>query len=370
MHVRLGTCIALELTALVGAAAGLWFGGQAAVGRAGEYLHAQEAAAADVRVTRGRAADPLPLPRAHLPEAPPPAPPVVATVFDEPDEVLLAPLGGSPLVRAKFNHGGTSLSLRLDFASGGRAAFKPEQIYAQSNPRHEIAAYRIDRLLGIGHVPPARTYEVPVDALVAAFDPADRAYAATRLANEGIAQDGVLRGELSWWIPDIRDAWIGGHRVDEDEGKALWTSYLQVGARVPPRVQPLVAQLAAVVVFDVLIDNPDRWSGNNTKVSPDQHTLYFMDNTLSFSKFSIGHEKNLTPLYSIQVFPRALIGRVRALSYESLAAALDLGDDATGLGPLLAPDEIRAILARRDHLISYVDSLISQFGETAVLALP
>ena len=369
MYVRLGTCIALELAALVGTAAGLWFGGGRALDMAGDYLHAQEAAAADVRVAP-RATEPAPLPRARLPEAPPPAPPVVATVFDEPDDVLLAPLGTSPLTHAAFNHGGTSLSLRLDFASGGRAAFKPDQIYPQSNPRHEIAAYRIDRLLGIGHVAPARTYEVPVADVIAAFDPDARALATSRLANEAIPTDGMLRGELTWWIPEIRDAWIGGHRVDEPEGKALWTSYLQVGAHAPPKLQPLIAQLSAVVVFDVLIDNPDRWTGNNAKVSPDERTLYFMDNTLSFSKFKLGHAKNLEPLYSIQVFPRALIGKVRALTYDSLAAALDLGDDSTGLAPLLAPDEIRAILARRDNLVAYIDGLISQFGQDAVLALP
>src|SRR5690348_18497065 len=113
-----------------------------------------------------RAIEPVPLPRARLPEAPPPAPPAVATVFDQPDDVLLAPLGTSPLTHAAFNHGGTSLALRRDFASGGRASAKAVQIYPQSNARHATAPYRIDQLLGIGHVPPSRPYDLPVGALV------------------------------------------------------------------------------------------------------------------------------------------------------------------------------------------------------------
>ena len=36
----------------------------------------------------------------------------------------------------------------------------------------------------------------------------------------------------------------------------------------------------------------------------------------------------------------------------------------------LTPVEIRAILARRDHVVKHVDEMIAKFGEAAVLALP
>jgi hypothetical protein len=284
--------------------------------------------------------------------------------------VLLDPLGASAVTRVKLNHGGTSLSLRLDFASGARAAFKPQQIHPQSDPKREIAAYRIDRLLGIGHVPPAKPIALHMDDLIAAADPVAREYTAGRLAAESIARDGIVRGELSWWIPEIRDVTIGRYRVDEHDGMLEWQSYLQVGAQIPSEVSPLVTQLATCVLFDVLIDNADRWTGNNTKVSVDRRTLYFMDNTLSFSVFTWGHETNLTPLYRIQVFPRALVQRLRALTYEQIAAALALDGDTAGMAPLLDPAEIHAIIARRDHMLHYIDTQIAQFGEDAVLALP
>jgi hypothetical protein len=145
---------------------------------------------------------------------------------------------------------------------------------------------------------------------------------------------------------------------------------LQIGVPIPPQHRAMVEQLVACVVFDIIVDNADRWSGSNTKASPDQKTLYFMDNTLSFSQFTWGHENNVRPLRRIQKFPRGLMKRVRALTRESIEAALDLGDQAAGLGKLLKPEEINAILARRDHVLEYVDALIAQFGEEAVLALP
>jgi hypothetical protein len=344
----------------MGAATGAWLALGRGVDVAGDYLGSHEAAAAT-----GSSHAISPLPGAQLVVK---APRADGTVFESDDDVLLAPLAATPVTGLKLNHGGTSLSVRLDFASGARAAFKPQQTHPQSDPRREIAAYRIDRMLGIGHVPPAKPAKFVLADLLATVEPATRDFTAKRFADEAIAHDGVVLGEVSWWIPEIRDAMIGGFRVDEEEGIAQWSQYLQVGAQIPPEVRPLVEQIAAVIVFDVLIDNADRWTGNNTKCSVDRKTLYFMDNTLSFSVFTLGHETNLTPLHRIQVFPRKLVQRLRGLTYDALVRALDVGADP--LGPLLAPAEIRAVLARRDHLLQYIDDLGAAFGENQVLALP
>ncbi|HUJ57062.1 MAG TPA: hypothetical protein VLX92_01150 [Kofleriaceae bacterium] len=359
---RLGTCIALELAVAAGAVGGVWLGVGRVLDDAGGYLSTHEAAAA-----AAPARVPLGLPAAQLYIAAPAAPP---TVFDAPDDVLLAPLGAAPVAHVKVNHGGTSLSLRVEFANGARAAFKPQQIHPQSDPRKEIAAYRIDRLLGIGHVAPAMPIALPLDQVIAASDESARAYTVGRINDEAITHDGIVRGELSWWIPEIRDVTFGPYRVDETAGIDLWTSYLQHDAKIPNELEPMLAQLATCVVFDVLIDNADRWTGNNTKGSVDRKTLYFMDNTLSFSQFTLGHETNLTPLYKIEVFPRGLIRRLRGLTAEAVTAALDLGDDPAKMAPLLEPGEVRALIARRDHLLRYIDALIAQYGEAAVLALP
>jgi hypothetical protein len=364
--VRLGTCIALELVVVAGALGAVWVGVDRGADLAGPYFQAREAAAASRPVRSVEPRSVVALPRSHLPVAPPRA----ANVFGIPDGELLAPLGNSSVTRLGLNRGGTSLSIRLDFASGARAAFKPEQTHLHSDPRREIAAYRIDRLLGIGHVAPAKPAKFKIAELVAAADPTLRTVTTQRILGETRAKAGEVRGFIAWWIPEIRDARIGEYNVDTVEGMALWTSYLRQGAKVPESARALVDQLASLVVFDVVIDNADRWSGSNVKVSPDRKTLYFMDNTLSFSQFTKGHDNNLRPLYRMQVFPRALVARLRALTLESLTAVLDLGDDPAEMGPLLTEGELAAVMSRRDHVLAYIDRVIAQFGEDAVLALP
>ncbi len=368
---RLGTCIALELAVVASCVGGVLFGVSFAHEAAGEYLEMRPAEAAPA-IAMASSVE-IAMPRATF-EAPPPPPPpkerVVENVYGAPDDELLAPVGEGKVTKIKLNHGGTSLSIRVDFESGARASFKPEQIHPQSDPRREIAAYRFDRLLQLGRVPPAKSFVVPVADLIAAADPSHRTYIQTRLADESlIRKGGILRGELSWWVPEIKLAKLGAHRIDEKEGKAAWITALQIGAKLTEEQRSFVAQISAVILFDVLIDNPDRWTGANTVMSPDGKILYFMDNSMSFSRLAFGHESNLLALRRAQVFPKALVERIRALTPEAIAAAISVGEDS-GLAPLVQEKELAAILVRRDNMLRYIDQLIAEHGEAAVLAFP
>lgn len=364
---RLGTCIALELAVAAGALGGVCLGVGHVIDLAGDYLTTHEAAAATYRPP---AAMPARLPGGSL-DVEVALPKQPENVFGIPDAALLAPLGAAPVARIKPNKGGTSLSLRVEFANGARGSFKPEQVWPQSDPRREIAAYRMDRLLGIGHVPPSKPIKFKFTDLLAAADPQFRTYTTRRLTDESLPKNGELRGMIYWWIPEIRDARLEGIDLMMPAAQQELLGYLQIGApEAPPKWAVLVPQFATCIVFDVIIDNSDRWSGSNTKVSPDYRTLYFMDNSLSFSKFTRGHESNLRPLTKMQVFPRGLVKKLRELTLAKIEAALALDQDTVGLGPLLTREEMRAILLRRDHVIDQVDRLIAQFGEDAVLALP
>ncbi len=365
---RLGTAIALELAVAIGGIAGIWLGVGHLASSAGDYFATREAQASVAAPIR--AATLAAMPRSELARAAPkPAPKKIENVFGAPDAELLAPLGTTRVTKMKLNRGGTSLSLRLDFETGARAAFKPEQIHPQSDPRRELAAYRIDRLLGIGHVPPAKPMSIAVADLVAAVEPGVRKFVAGRIAEEAIARQGVVHGEISWWIPEIKVAKLGKHKIDEHEGKAVWIAALQVGAKIPAETLPFIAQIATCIVFDLLIDNADRWSGANTMMSPDGKILFFMDNTMAFSNNKLGHRRNALNLRRLQVFPKKLIGKLRTLTLESITATLEQGADSK-LGELLHPSEVNAIIARRDHILRHVDLLIAKFGEDAVLALP
>ncbi|MEJ7603488.1 MAG: hypothetical protein WKG01_36720 [Kofleriaceae bacterium] len=224
-------------------------------------------------------------------------------------------------------------------------------------------------MLQSAHVPPAKPTSIALAELVAAADAGFRSFTAGRLATEAIVRRGVVHGELSWWVPEIKVAKIGAHKIDEPEGKKLWLAALQIGAKRPPDTAGFFAQIATCIVFDLLTDNSDRWSGANTMMSPDGKILFFMDNTLAFSINKLGHRRNVLALRRLQVFPRKLIERIRGLTLEGIEATLARGGDSA-LGTLLHPDEVQAIIARRDHILRHVDQLIEQHGEDAVLALP
>src|SRR5262245_28821401 len=209
-------------------------------------------------------------------------PAVVAPVgdgnfFGVSDRQLLAPLRNAALDRIKFNRGGSGVSLRIDFIGGGRAAFKPDQINVQSEPRHEIAAYRIDRLLGIDVVAPCVPLRFRVDEL---YDHLDTRYVNSvgRIRSETFSRDGWINGAASWWIPVIVGARIAGKPIDSYDGKVAWKRMLTIGTAIPEGDDAMARQISNLLLFDHLINNMDRWTGNNTMASPDNSQLYFMDN--------------------------------------------------------------------------------------------
>lgn len=345
-----------------GAVFGVWFGVGQIASHAREYIAGREAVAATMparevpELSRSQLAVDVPI--------------VVDNVFGASDAELLGPLGKGKVTRAKLNLGGTSLSLRLDFENGTRAAFKAEQEHYQSDPRREIAAFKIDRLLGIGHVPPAKEIEVDVAELMAATEPVQfRAYINERIEKEAKPRGTKLYGSASWWIPEIKLAAIGRHRIDEKEGRDIWTAQMQIGAPMDPALRPFLAQISSCILFDLLIDNSDRWSGSNTEMSPDGKTLFFMDNTLSFSKAQYGNEITVLAMRRIQMFSKSLVEKMRKLTIEDVERALQMPPDSK-LAPLVKPVEIKALMSRRDHMMKWIDGLIAKHGEAAVLAFP
>lgn len=283
------------------------------------------------------------------------------------DEMLLAPLRDSPITQVKFNKGGSSISLRIDFENGARAAFKPRQINLQSVPRREVVAFRINRLLGLSSVSPAIGRRFQMDELLSHLHP-DSVWYRPRLQAEMIQDGGWVTGELSWWIPVIDRGRIDGFELDSMEGIVSWKRYLAVGADIPAVDHSLIAQISDMVLFDFLISNPDRWSGGNARVSEDQKLLYFMDNTLSFGDNAKGHPKARIYFERSQVFSRSLVAQLRTLREADVRAVLET--DVEPFDFYLYDEEITALISRRDHALEYIDSLIAVHGEAAVLAFP
>ena len=280
--------------------------------------------------------------------------------------MLLAPLRDGAIERVKFNRGGSSISLRIDFDNGSRAAFKPRQTSLHSVPRYEVAAFRINRLLGLSTVAPAVGRALKMDDLIARLDEESQAFK-PRMLEEMTVEDGAVIGELSWWIPVIEPPYIEGFLIDSQDGVLAWSRYLSIGVPVPASERNLIAQVSDMVLFDFIIDNGDRWSGRNVWVSEDGRVLYFMDNTASFRGDADGSYKARTYLSKVQTFSRSMVANLRALTEARLRAALA---DSAPFEHVLDDREIEGVIGRRNYALDYIDGLIAAHGFEKVLVFP
>ena len=279
------------------------------------------------------------------------------------DDFLIARLRSQPIMRMKFNKGGSSLSFRVDLADGSRAAFKPAQTNLQTIPRREVAAYRINRLLGLGAVPPATPRMLSRTDMFSHLHP-DTLPMLPRVRAETVFDPrGNTAGVMMYWIPVIKDSGL-----DTPEGIAQSTRWLSQGQAIPDDKHSLSAQLADLLVFDILISNPDRYSGGNMLTNEDGSRLLFMDNTLSFFIEPQGSDKTRATLARGQRFSRRLYHALDRISEETLAA--NLAQASEGNYEILTKPEIRAVVSRRDYIQKYIDGLVSTYGDREVFYFP
>jgi hypothetical protein len=184
--------------------------------------------------------------------------------------------------------------------------------------RFEIAAYIVDKLLGVGMVPPT----------------------ALRVLHGG-------PGSIQLWIDDsslLRDL-------------AKKPEYQQAFGSDPWKNAGYVAQF-----FDNLIGNEDRHTGN-VLVTRDFRTI-LIDHSRTFR---VGERfvedipfsaKNVPPDELMRRLPRALVERTSGLSEQELREAL---------GELLSEAEIQAVLSRQRILLDEVRRIVARYGERDVL---
>jgi len=184
--------------------------------------------------------------------------------------------------------------------------------------RYEIAAYRMDRLLGLNMVPLTIERRYKED-----------------------------RGSLQLWT--------------ENEMTLKSKNDAKVG--VPPRY--LFGWNRATYLqraFDNLIANEDRHA-NNILITNDWRMI-LIDHSRAFrtsKKFTtslINSEKSREGPKLMSELPRAFVEKIKGLTAESIRAAV---------GEYLNDDEIRAVLLRRDLILAEVDRLIKKFGEENTL---
>jgi hypothetical protein len=173
--------------------------------------------------------------------------------------------------------------------------------------RGYVAAYRIDRLLGIDMIPVTvvRRYEQKPAA-------------------------------FTWWIDDVM--------MDESQRLAKKIR--------PPNVQAWNRRMYVVRVFDQLIYNFDR---NLTNLIIDKNwRMWMIDHGRAFKVFNeLRFTKDLD-----EHCDRRLLAALRGLDRAAVEAAV---------GDVLSPAQISGVMARRDLIVRYYDAKIAKLGADAVL---
>jgi hypothetical protein len=262
--------------------------------------------------------------------------------------------------------GNTSVVFKMELAGRFDAAFKPASRERPQGYLHEIAAYRLARLLGLDNVPPAIARGISRQSLREGIghEQAEqwRDYADQLLWRE----DGRVRGAAIFWVPGLRDLGLESRRSRE-----TWTGWLRIGGELPEQERALAADLSNALAFDYLIGNPDRFSGGNLKGDSSGSRLYLRDHDLGFPRrLPDGvHRRILRRLLQAERFSRAFFRRLQGLTGERLRDEIAL-DPAAADGPILDEDQLKSVFDRRDGLWSYIASLVAVYGEDRVLAFP
>ena len=188
--------------------------------------------------------------------------------------------------------------------------------------QYEIAAYQMDKLLGLNLVPP--TVERKLKG---------------------------KRGSLQLWI--------------EHEYSLLEIMEQKIPIPRPhtPQFEHFVKMNYLNIAFDSLIANDDR-TQQNIRYTKDWR-LILIDHSRSFrssKKFTeqllYGKHGMRSPELLFRRLPRAFVEKVKALNFDSIKKAV---------GPHLTDREIKAILIRKELLLVEIEQMIKEYGEDDVL---
>ena len=184
--------------------------------------------------------------------------------------------------------------------------------------QYEIAAYEMDKLLGLNMIPPTVERQVKGE-----------------------------KGSLQLWMEFIMSDL---ERMDHD-------------IRIPPsRLDNWSKMKYLMRAFDSLIANEDRTQQNiryaeNWRIILIDHSRSFRSSRKFTSNLVYG-KNGIKEQKLFRILPKAFVENVRALNFDIIKKAI---------GPYLEDKEIRAILARKILLLKEIDEMIKDQGEDKVL---
>lgn len=280
----------------------------------------------------------------------------------------------------RIGRGGRSTAFRVELEDGTRGYFKPEQHLSSADYRAEIAAFHLDRELGLGRVPAVTGRWISAGRLEAVLG--------QRAERAGIvvqAEGRRVRGAFVWWIPERLEPaplGVGWERwlrfgdvpsVTPFQRARAWASDArgEGGSREPefelphasavPSDPRLVGDLSDLVLFDYLIHNIDRWGSAyaNVLVRERGGPLVFLDNAAAFVPYHARFDYMDRRLETIQRFRRSTVAAIRDFSLERFADRC--ASDPTG--PLLSDEQLAHVETRRAALLGHVASMLRTHGD-------
>jgi hypothetical protein len=299
----------------------------------------------------------------------------------KPEKSILDRLSSGAIARVRRSSVGRSVAFKITLRDGTEGYYKPEQTFSSANWYAELAAYYLDRALGLDRVPPVVSRRLPWSRLRSCTRNK------TRFDEVKVADNGTVRGAFIWWLPkrlkELRtdpgwENWIRvepwqAWRITPFQRPSLYTEELQAWRRhggnspklffqqVPEPDQPgRAAELSDMIVFDYLTLNIDRWGGDNANVLTygGQKRLIFLDNGAGFSPGPPKRGLMEDRLRVLQRFRRSTIEALRSFDIERFGFTLE----RDRLAPLLADSDLKALEIRRQALLARVDELQKNLG--------
>jgi hypothetical protein len=189
--------------------------------------------------------------------------------------------------------------------------------------QYEIAAFRLDKLLGLNMIPPAveREFQGKPGALIYW---AENKYSLLKVVEKGIRipEEAVERTEKAKWLTRAWDSLIANE--DRTQQNVLYTEDWRT----------------------ILIDHSRAFRSDGQFAKQ-----------LMFGMNGIKASQQGTPWF-FRRLPRAFVEKIKALTFENVKAAV---------GTTLKDKEIKAVIARKDLLLAEIALMVQARGEADVL---
>ena len=263
------------------------------------------------------------------------------------------------------NKGGGSVSMRVKFKDGKKAALKAEQTGHPTDPRSEIAAYHLDRLLGFGRTAPVVGRRFDMAKIRAALVASKAEPAFLDRLEKLVVRDGHLDAALI--------AWHTAPLVEEEVAPA-WIAPLADKDPVEKDMLPKLKDWSDLVVFDFLVDNPDRYSGGNILRLDKGGPIVFLDQGAAFGRGRLqAKQTTMDRLQKVCRFRRETLSALKKVGSAagkdgSLGALLAKSLAKDPLSPVLDEAQIRGVDERVKMLEAHVKACSAKVGAAVLLS--